>query len=164
MKCFTGQLKNFPHPRSVEAIEALAKLRASTVGVAYAEAFSLLQTVRGNCEVQTTLGLMHMKGLGCPRKVDVGIALLEQASMAGSSRADFNLYYHFNDIGQHAKALSYLVKAADRDDTDALFLLADEYSRSGNAAKMEHCLVRGARLGDGRAVRLLKNQKERMCI
>ena len=130
----------------------------------YVEAFSLLQTVRGNCEVQTTLGLMHMKGLGCPRKVDVGIALLEQASMAGSSRADFNLYYHFNDIGQHAKALSYLVKAADRDDTDALFLLADEYSRSGNAAKMEHCLVRGARLGDGRAVRLLKNQKERMGI
>ena len=130
----------------------------------YAEAFSLLQTVNGNCEVQTTLGLMYMQGLGCPRKIKVGINLLEQASRAGSSRADFNLYYHFNDRGQHEKALSYLIKAADRDDTDALFVLADEYRRSGDVIKMEHCLMRGARLGDNRAVRLLKNQKERMAI
>ena len=130
----------------------------------YAEAFALLQTVGGNCEVQTTLGLMHLHGLGCPRRPDVGIGFLQQASRAGSSRADFNLYYNFNDRGQHEKALSYLIKAADRDDTDALFVLADEYRRSGDVIKMEHCLMRGARLGDNRAVRLLKNQKERMAI
>lgn len=39
MKCFQSQLHDFPHPRSLEAIEALAKLRGSTIGVRYAEAF-----------------------------------------------------------------------------------------------------------------------------
>ena len=45
MRCFTGQLRNFPHPRSLEAIEALCKLRGSTVGVQYAEAFSVIRYV-----------------------------------------------------------------------------------------------------------------------
>ena len=39
MKCFNSQLRDFPHPRSIEAIEALAKLRGSTIGVTYAETF-----------------------------------------------------------------------------------------------------------------------------
>lgn len=39
MKCFQTQLYPFPHPRSLEAIEALAKLRGSTIGVNYAESF-----------------------------------------------------------------------------------------------------------------------------
>lgn len=39
MKCFKSQLNQFPHPRSIEAIEALAKLRGSTIGVKYAESF-----------------------------------------------------------------------------------------------------------------------------
>ena len=45
MKCFTTQIRAFPHPRSLEAIEALAKLRASTVGFGYAEAFSLIRNL-----------------------------------------------------------------------------------------------------------------------
>lgn len=39
MKCFKSQIKEFPHPRSVEAFEALAKYRGSTVCVNRAEAF-----------------------------------------------------------------------------------------------------------------------------
>ena len=39
MKCFKTQLYPFPHPRSLEAIEALAKLRGSTIGVYQAESF-----------------------------------------------------------------------------------------------------------------------------
>lgn len=39
MKCFKSQLRAFPHPRSLEAIEALAKLRGSTFGVHYGESF-----------------------------------------------------------------------------------------------------------------------------
>ena len=39
MKCFKSQLYPFPHPRSLEAIEALAKLRGSTIGLNYAESF-----------------------------------------------------------------------------------------------------------------------------
>ena len=39
MKCFKSQLYAFPHPRSLDAIEALAKLRGSTIGVNYAESF-----------------------------------------------------------------------------------------------------------------------------
>ena len=39
MRCFQSQLRDFPHPRSIEAIEALAKLRGSTIGAYYAESF-----------------------------------------------------------------------------------------------------------------------------
>lgn len=39
MKCFKTQLYPFPHPRSLEALEALAKLRGTTIGVNYAESF-----------------------------------------------------------------------------------------------------------------------------
>lgn len=39
MSCFYSQLKNFPHSRSLEALEALSKLRGSTIGVHKAEAF-----------------------------------------------------------------------------------------------------------------------------
>ena len=43
MSCFDTQLKEFPHPRSLGAIEALAELRGSTIGVRRAEAFSLIR-------------------------------------------------------------------------------------------------------------------------
>ena len=39
MKCYQSQLRSFPHPRSLEAIEALARLRGSTIGTRYAESF-----------------------------------------------------------------------------------------------------------------------------
>lgn len=39
MQCFATQLKSFPHSRSIEAFEALAKYRGATVGVERAEAF-----------------------------------------------------------------------------------------------------------------------------
>ncbi len=43
MACFTEQVNPFPHPRSIQAIEALAQLRGSTVGVQRAEAFMLIR-------------------------------------------------------------------------------------------------------------------------
>ena len=39
MKCFASQLKAFPHSRSIETFEALAKYRGATIGVERAEAF-----------------------------------------------------------------------------------------------------------------------------
>lgn len=39
------ELKEFPHPRSLEAISALAKVRGATVGIAAAEAFMLIREV-----------------------------------------------------------------------------------------------------------------------
>ena len=45
MSFFKTQLKIFPHPRSLEAIEALSKFRGSTVGVNYAEAFCLIRKI-----------------------------------------------------------------------------------------------------------------------
>lgn len=45
MECFTTQLNEFPHPRSLEAIESLAKLRGSTIGVRAAEAFCLVRRI-----------------------------------------------------------------------------------------------------------------------
>jgi N-acetylglucosamine malate deacetylase 1 len=43
MECYQLQLKSFPEPRSLEAIEALAKFRGSTVGVKYAESFMTIR-------------------------------------------------------------------------------------------------------------------------
>ncbi len=43
MKCYKSQLHDFPHPRSLEAIEALARLRGSTIGVNYAESFACVR-------------------------------------------------------------------------------------------------------------------------
>lgn len=46
MACFKSQLGSFPNPRSVEAVEALAKLRGSAAGFNAAEAFSLIREYR----------------------------------------------------------------------------------------------------------------------
>ena len=46
MRIFRSQLAAFPNARSVEAISALAVFRGTTVGVAAAEAFSLVREVK----------------------------------------------------------------------------------------------------------------------
>ena len=44
MVMYGDELKNFPHPRSLEAIDALAKWRGATVGFNAAEAFMVMQS------------------------------------------------------------------------------------------------------------------------
>jgi N-acetylglucosamine malate deacetylase 1 len=46
MKCFESQLSDFPNPRSLEAIEALAKYRGSTINAKAAEAFMLIRGIK----------------------------------------------------------------------------------------------------------------------
>ena len=46
LSCFTSQLSAFPNPRSLEAAEALARLRGSTMGSKAAEAFTLVREYR----------------------------------------------------------------------------------------------------------------------
>lgn len=43
MEAYGSELKQYPHPRSLEAIEALAKKRGSEIGVKFAEAFALIR-------------------------------------------------------------------------------------------------------------------------
>ena len=45
MACYKSQLYEFPHPRSLEAIESLSKLRGSTICVNNAESFMLIRGV-----------------------------------------------------------------------------------------------------------------------
>lgn len=45
MACYETQLKQFPEPRSLQALEALARWRGATVGVEAAEAFSLVREI-----------------------------------------------------------------------------------------------------------------------
>lgn len=47
MSVYKTELKEYPHPRSLEAITALAKTRGSQVGVAAAEAFVLIREIGG---------------------------------------------------------------------------------------------------------------------
>lgn len=46
LACFTTQVSEFPDPRSLEAVEALARYRGSTVKVPAAEAFVLIREIR----------------------------------------------------------------------------------------------------------------------
>lgn len=45
-KTFVSEIRDFPHPRSIEGIVVLAKLRGSQVGLRYAEAFVLIREIR----------------------------------------------------------------------------------------------------------------------
>ncbi|MCI8514250.1 MAG: PIG-L family deacetylase [Lachnospiraceae bacterium] len=46
MNCYESQICEYPHPRSAESIEALAKYRGAAVGVRYAESFALIRLVK----------------------------------------------------------------------------------------------------------------------
>ena len=45
MKIYKIELKNFPFPRSIESIDALAKYRGSQIGKKAAESFELLKNI-----------------------------------------------------------------------------------------------------------------------
>jgi LmbE family N-acetylglucosaminyl deacetylase len=45
LEAYDEEIRDFPHPRSYDAVRALAALRGSTVGVKAAEAFSVLREV-----------------------------------------------------------------------------------------------------------------------
>ena len=42
LACYKSEMHSFPHARSIEAVEALASLRGSQVGISKAEAFEIL--------------------------------------------------------------------------------------------------------------------------
>lgn len=46
MACYQSQIKQFPHPRSLQTLEALARLRGATVGLPAAEAFLLVREIQ----------------------------------------------------------------------------------------------------------------------
>lgn len=43
---FTTQIKEFPHPRSLESVENLSKMRGATVGLLRAEAFMVVREIQ----------------------------------------------------------------------------------------------------------------------
>ena len=45
LHCYSDEMRLFPHPRSIEAVEALGRLRGSEVGVEFAEAFGLIRQI-----------------------------------------------------------------------------------------------------------------------
>ena len=46
MELYEGEARPFPHPRSAEALRAIARRWGSVAGVEYAEAFSLVRMIR----------------------------------------------------------------------------------------------------------------------
>lgn len=46
MKTYKLELRNYPHPRSIEGIKALAEYRGLQVGLKYAEAFKSVRVIR----------------------------------------------------------------------------------------------------------------------
>lgn len=46
LECYKTEMRPFPHPRSMEAVEALARLRGSHAGLEAAEAFEIIFDIR----------------------------------------------------------------------------------------------------------------------
>ncbi len=46
LQCYRGEVREFPHPRSPEAIRAIARRWGSVAGLEYAEAFELVRSIR----------------------------------------------------------------------------------------------------------------------
>jgi LmbE family N-acetylglucosaminyl deacetylase len=46
MECYKSELRDFPHPRSIENLEASAKKWGSVVGLKYAEAFEVMRIIK----------------------------------------------------------------------------------------------------------------------
>ncbi len=45
LQCYKSEYRDYPHPRSVEAIEYLSRKRGNEVGLEYAEAFHIVRKV-----------------------------------------------------------------------------------------------------------------------
>lgn len=45
LQCYGDELRPYPHPRSLAAVESLTRIRGSSVGVAAAEAFTVIRQV-----------------------------------------------------------------------------------------------------------------------
>ena len=46
MECYNGEVRSFPHPRSLEALRTAARHWGSVVGLEYAEPFELVRSIR----------------------------------------------------------------------------------------------------------------------
>ena len=46
LECYKSELRDWPHPRSLKAVEALARWRGAQVGLDAAEAFTLIRRIR----------------------------------------------------------------------------------------------------------------------
>ena len=46
LECYETEMRAFPHPRSLETVEALARLRGSRAGLEAAEAFEIIYNIR----------------------------------------------------------------------------------------------------------------------
>jgi LmbE family N-acetylglucosaminyl deacetylase len=46
LECYDSELRAFPHPRSSQALHAIAQRWGSTVGTNAAEAFELIRSIR----------------------------------------------------------------------------------------------------------------------
>ena len=46
MQLYKGEVRSFPHPRSLEALRAIARRWGAVVGLPYAEAFELVRSIR----------------------------------------------------------------------------------------------------------------------
>jgi len=46
MKCYKNEIREFPHPRSIETIKSNAKTYGSKIGLKYAEPFEMIRQVK----------------------------------------------------------------------------------------------------------------------
>ena len=46
LKAYKSEMRKFPHPRSIENVKSIAKVRGSTVGFRFAEAFRIVRQIK----------------------------------------------------------------------------------------------------------------------
>ena len=83
----------------------------------------------GDKAAQNTLGVVYHDGLACQAKDEVkAIKWLREACQKGVTGNESNLADLLKESGDHAEALEWMIKAADRGNTNALYMLGRWYA------------------------------------
>lgn len=101
-----------------------------------------------NKDAMVNLAIMHMKGVGCDRDLDMAQSWFEKAASLGHNHAIMSLA-HFYEKGMagtfdSGKALEYYVKAADNGLVDAQLKAGMLYREKGLTAKSMQYLITAA--------------------
>lgn len=126
----------------------------------YGEAYVLFEEVaQTNTSAMVNLALMHMKGTGCEKNIDIALAWFERAAARDNIKALYNLgtFYEkgMNGGVDNDKALAYYKKAADNGFVDAQLKTGLLYKQNANIAEAMRYLITAAHNNNNQAQSLI---------
>lgn len=129
---------------------------------AYPEAYEYFESAvneQKNPDAMVNLAIMHMKGLGCARDLELAVKWFESAAKLGHSHAMMSLaHYYEKGMGgstDASKALEYYVSAADQGIVSAQLKSGMLYREKGEIAKAMQYLIAAAHNNNAQAQEII---------